>query len=877
MVKEIDLVNHTHWDREWYFTTQDSQVLSEQVFTEMLEELTEHPEATFTLDGQTSILDEYISLHPEKLDIVRQLNARKQLFIGPWFTQTDGLIPDVESIIRNLVIGITSTRKRYGNPMMVGYLPDTFGFNAQMPTILNQVGIKNFLFWRGLDLKQQAGQVYFKWNGLGNQQVIAAAFPFGYFTGQITLESKSRLLDFVIKRYDPAAEFSRQNSSSETILMPSGIDQQNIIHNIADTVKKLNRDSTFLTKISSYPDFFKKLTKSEDQLPTYQGELRDPGFARVHRTIGSVRHQIKFLNFELEQKILRRVEPLAIIGRQLGIHVGNGLFIKLWKKLLECQPHDTLGGSISDNVVTDVYHRFKEANEIADGIENLIARKIAYGLNLTDHDLLIFNTDPFSFSGRKTVTLMARSKHITFSEGTQAEIINSTFFPKREHSRTRSVEGYTYTDEPAYWLLTVELTVQLPGLGYKVVHFQDSSNSLPEEKLPLNHNQIKNEYFSVSFEDGHLNLVDIKSNRRLTNFLNLLDSANDGDTYDYSPLKGDAEKTIKLMSASTEKSPLNLSQTLRVTAVSQLPYDLSDRLNPKTTKSFVCEISLTLRQSSPIIDTKIIVHNDILSHRLRLRLNSGIDSAQAHAMIQGGFVDTSNKEIAPDWDKKYSEKPVNIYNFDKIVGIRDSQTSFDVIVKGIKEYESRAGELFLTLMATTGELGKSNLQWRPGRASGDTADFGHTMMSTPLAQELGDNTFELGLLISTPPLDNNQLAQTAYGWLSPSISYQLQNFNFFVHRLDNKIWKSEYDPKHLPSSLSLLNINTSLSVTALYPAYTIPKAIILRLQNVSNHEVDISNLLHQGFKIINALEEFPSKTSQSTVGAFDLISLMLKK
>lgn len=45
------LVNHTHWDREWYFTVQDAQVLSEQLFTEVLDELEKHPEANFTFDG----------------------------------------------------------------------------------------------------------------------------------------------------------------------------------------------------------------------------------------------------------------------------------------------------------------------------------------------------------------------------------------------------------------------------------------------------------------------------------------------------------------------------------------------------------------------------------------------------------------------------------------------------------------------------------------------------------------------------------------------------------------------------------------------------------------------------------------------------------
>lgn len=148
-------VNHTHWDREWYFTTEDAQVLSDQLFSNVLKELETHPEANFTLDGQTSILDEYVEMHPEDVIRIKKLINRNQLFVGPWYTQTDAMIPDAESIIRNLVIGINDTKQKYGQPMMIGYLPDTFGFNSQLPMLLNQVGINDFIFGGALILSDK--------------------------------------------------------------------------------------------------------------------------------------------------------------------------------------------------------------------------------------------------------------------------------------------------------------------------------------------------------------------------------------------------------------------------------------------------------------------------------------------------------------------------------------------------------------------------------------------------------------------------------------------------------------------------------------------------------------------------------------------------
>lgn len=190
MVKAY-FVNHTHWDREWYFTTQDAQVLSDQLFTEVLNELEKHPEANFTLDGQMSIVDEYVEIHPEAKSRIHKLVNRGQLFIGPWYTQTDALVPNAESLLRNLIIGILDARQNYGEPMLLGYLPDTFGFNANLPMILNQVGIHDFLSWRGTNFKRQTESVYFKWKALGGKAVFAANFPLGYFTGQIDLNQNA--------------------------------------------------------------------------------------------------------------------------------------------------------------------------------------------------------------------------------------------------------------------------------------------------------------------------------------------------------------------------------------------------------------------------------------------------------------------------------------------------------------------------------------------------------------------------------------------------------------------------------------------------------------------------------------------------------------
>ena len=73
LMTNVHIVNHTHWDREWYFTSMDALVLSDQLFSDVLTELSCNPEASFVLDGQLSILDDYLDLYPEKLPEIKAL------------------------------------------------------------------------------------------------------------------------------------------------------------------------------------------------------------------------------------------------------------------------------------------------------------------------------------------------------------------------------------------------------------------------------------------------------------------------------------------------------------------------------------------------------------------------------------------------------------------------------------------------------------------------------------------------------------------------------------------------------------------------------------------------------------------------------------
>ena len=863
MAVTAHLVQHTHWDREWYFSTEDEQVLADQVFTEVLDELERNPQANFCLDGQSSIVDEYVALNPHELPRIRKLVAEGRLFLGPWYTQTDGLLVGDESMLRNLLIGTTSIRRAYGEPMMIGYLPDTFGFNAQMPTILAHAGIDSFLAYRGIDLDETGGSPYFIWWGLGGQSVRAAFFPQGYMTALLTAETLQILTPYTLAMIYPALKQASKGSGQKDVLLPAGIDQKGIVADVQDVAPKIGAVCPgFKVAVSDYPAFVKKLRAMEG-LPIYQGDLRSGKIGRVHRTIGSVRTQMKIADFELEQALVRRAEPLAVIGRAAGVRVSWGVLERAWKMLLANQAHDAMGGCVTDNVAQDIAHRTAKATEIVDGVQNIVGKRIAEGLGLTAREVLVFNTDAAPFCGRKVLHVVVPSKNIAVEGSPGACIVGETYHPAREHITKIGLTGMKEITEPAYWELDVSVEVELPALGYTVVAFEDAARPLPELVRPgegaLERASIEGGGYRLEFADGRLSLA-TAAGARFDDVLTLADVANDGDTYDFSPLAGDVERELRFERAAVAAAPG--VQQLWLFGEAELPLDLPDRAGGPAarTATVAYELGLSLAEGSDVIEGIVRVDNQALSHRMRLRVRCGADAApisrgpRSIAQIQNGFQRNVALPVPEDWQKDRAEIPVPFEVFDKSVSAEVAGGAFTVFADGLKEYERTADSLCLTLFATTGELGKPNLLWRPGRASGNTTFEGHVMHHTPMAQEPGLHEVGFGLRVAPGALDELAVARAAAARLAPSVAYQAQKLNVFVNRLDDKLFTAQR-PLEVPRELSVLEVAEPLLVSAVLPSATDRDAYVVRLANPGPAPQAIPQGVFAGALAVNALEE----------------------
>lgn len=860
---KVHIINHTHWDREWYFSSMDSLVLSDQIFTDVIEELQQHPEVSFVLDGQLSILDEYMSLYPEKMKTVKQLIANQQLFIGPWYTQSDANFVGGEAILRNAMIGIFESKK-YGKYMPVGYLPDTFGFNAQMPVILNEVGLDNIVTYRGIDLEKQVTEPYFKWASLGGEtQIYAINLPHGYGAGMLLEPSQA----YINGRLDPEVDFIKNYSKSDAILVPSGNDQLPITRDLPNKLEKINKLGKFKYIISNYPDFIDEIKKIP--LKTYCGEFREPTLARVHKTIGSVRMDIKRAVFDLENKLLYRTEPLLVIAKQMKLNISNRLILLAWKKLLEAQAHDSLAGCVSDPVAEDIRHRLKEADEICISIENIILKELAEQLSLKQTEVLLINPTPKHFKGIKTVKLLSKKANVRFYDN-ESEVIHTEYIAPREGILEETPGGNRYIKEQGYYILTVRLNCELPGLGYQVFSFEEIDD---EKKMKsLTNTKIKGKDVTLEFHNQSVDLH--KQDYTIQDFICLTEEGNAGDTYDFSPLEGSEVFNLRFHDCHCYQRKND--QIMILHGSCQLPVTLEDRKLKKYDQTFTYQIMLSIDKNDQISGT-INFLNNVDNHRLRLQLKTREVIKHAKAGVPYGFINRKNKSIQ-SWKQKYAEMPVNVEPFDKTISVLTPTKEIDVFTTDTKEYEYKDKFLWLTLLATTDSLGKPDLVYRPGRASGDTTKKGHVMMDTPDAQLRKQTiTFNFHLNINEGKRSEDDLSNWREQLIQPDVSYQSQLLNLFMYRIDNKISTVNTKTTELKRTFSLLELPKVCHVASIYPSYYYQDAFVIRFENPTNKKVQLSlKSLFKGFSFqcVNALEE--SLPFTDNISPYGVLTILVK-
>jgi alpha-mannosidase len=107
--------------------------------------MNEYPQYTFSQSASAYsewVDEKYPALHDA---ILKRVNEGRWEMVGGMWVEPDLNIPDGESIVRQILIGKRYIQQHYGVDVSIGWNPDSFGFNWQLPQIYKKSGIDYFM------------------------------------------------------------------------------------------------------------------------------------------------------------------------------------------------------------------------------------------------------------------------------------------------------------------------------------------------------------------------------------------------------------------------------------------------------------------------------------------------------------------------------------------------------------------------------------------------------------------------------------------------------------------------------------------------------------------------------------------------------------
>lgn len=867
--KIVNFVAHTHWDREWYFSINDAALLSTWNFERVVEVLEKNPNfPSFCLDGQTSIIEDAIELKPELKNKITKLVKEKRIFLGPWHTQTDSFYVDGESYIRNIYFG-SMLAKEFGHSMKLGYLPDTFGHNIQTPQIFKGFNIDTILFWRGRNPKE-IKDTYFKWVGLDGSKVLAMNILHGYSpTSGIKLDKKEW-----DNKTIPIIKNLKNDTKYNNLLLPSGGDQVLIDENLPNVVKGLDKylGDDYEVKLTNYESFVQELKKEIgdlNNLEIWNDELRYPVKARVHRTIGSSRYDLKKKSFELEHKLVNILEPLSIIIKEKVDQklINQELIKKAWKLLLDGHAHDSLGACNTDITNENVLNRFKRAENLIDGTINLFKKTIGINIkNKFNKDLVLYNFDTKNVNNEyREIVLFSSTKNIKVFDDKKEVFLVVKNIERIGAKGAREViltpKGDIEKDIPPYYKITALVKVSIPSFGYKSFIVKE----IKEEKIiESNNNIIENNDIKIELVDNKINILNKKINKIYNEFISLENVANDGDSYDFSPLKNDQPiQEWELTNLVSKKITDSISEIKFSTKVI-IPFELIDR-KKRSSKKVEQVFNFIIFINDSNIKVNIKTTNIAKDHRFRVKFNHMLKSKdKIFTDVPFGYYERKFIPIPDDWKKWMVEKPVNYY---PIINTFYTKSDDDVVLintKGIKEIEIKENkDIYLTLYKSDGWLGKNDLELRPNRASG----INNVLVPTPDAQLFyKDLEFDFEVNFCKKDINEYEINKIKKLYITKFDYYQTQNLDIFKDRLER--FQLHIDSYDLDQELSLYKVD-NLTLVSSYISHK-DNSNIFRFVNYKDEIIDNKNVMKKYQKEdINFGEE---KTQHKEINKYKLVT-----
>lgn len=354
----VDGFGNCHIDTAWLWPYAETRRKVTRSWTSQLDLMEKYPEYKFVTSQAQQykwLLEDYPDVFARVKDAVK---AGSFIPIGGSWVENDTNMPTGEAIVRQFLAGQRFFEAHFGQRSRTFWLPDTFGYSAQIPQLCRGAGMDRFLTqklsWNNIN---NFPNTTFNWVALDGSQVLCHMPPDDTYTALSNLGDVSRSL--------------RQHKNLDTtqsgmLLFGHGDGGGGPT---AEMMEKLRRCRGLSNTVGELPpvhlgntvdDFYDHVEKSTDggkQLVSWNGEL----YFEFHRGTYTSQSEVKKGNRQSEIVL----HDLEFIATMASLNNKDYKYPKkeiddLWEDVLLNQFHDVLPGSSIGMVYKDALEIYQK-------------------------------------------------------------------------------------------------------------------------------------------------------------------------------------------------------------------------------------------------------------------------------------------------------------------------------------------------------------------------------------------------------------------------------------------------------------------------------------------------------------------------------------
>jgi len=453
----IRAIGNSHIDMAWLWPWTETVEVVRNTFTSVLDLMREYPDFKFTMSSART----YEWMQEKYPDLYHQIEQRvkegRWEIIGGMWVEPDLNMPDGESLVRQILVGKRYFQKNFGVDVKIGWNPDSFGYNYQLPQIYKRSGMDYFV----------------------TQKLMWAheftTFPYKFFWWQAP--DGSRLLTYFPHDYADPIDAEPLGSQVATwmpsIYGPKIPEQPEMMHLygvgdhgggptrvMLDHAEQLRAPDAVFPKLefSFASEFFRDMEKKlpSMQVPTWNGEL----YFQYHRGVFTTQAETKRRIRRSEENVLN-AEKFASIALLYGRPYPQEVMTQTWKKLLFDHFHDIMPGSgIAVNYL-DANRNLENVDRAADDITYGSLREIAVHINTQGNGMPVIIYNPLSWPRTEMVEIAAQLP----GPASEVEVVDS---------RGGRVEQQLLSLDAGTSLARVRILATTPAFGYQTFYVRSA-------------------------------------------------------------------------------------------------------------------------------------------------------------------------------------------------------------------------------------------------------------------------------------------------------------------------------------------------------------------------------------------------------------------